>query len=147
MIGLFIVAAALTLAIVASELVLRGMKLQTGFSRVLVVWGFVYIATALSLRAEPDLSAIAFTIFWGGTFLTWFGIRSHIESSILLRMLVLLRPQPMNEAQLISEYLSKYGEVVRINELCRGGLAKRDGGAVSLTTKGQTILRVVAKLR
>jgi hypothetical protein len=90
---------------------------------------------------------VPFTIFWGGAFLSWFGVRSHIESSILLRMLFLLRRHPMTESALIAEYTSLYGEAMRREELFRGGLAVRTGDRVSVSPKGKAILGVVAKLR
>jgi hypothetical protein len=146
-IGLSTVGVALLAVIVGSELALRGTKLQTGLLRVLVVWALVYLGAVSWLVARGDLSAIAFTIFWGGAFLSWFGVRSHIESSILLRMLVLLRSKPMTERGLVTDYTSGYGEAMRIEELCRGGFATRQHATLTLTPKGATILRVVAKLR
>lgn len=148
MTGVTVVGSSLILALVGSEISLRGTKLQTGLSRVLVVWGLVYLGTMYWLIAAAEISTIAFTIFWGGAFLTWFGVRSHLESSILLRMLVLLRGRGMTERQLVNEYISTNGEAVRLEELFRGGLAQRDsGGRAMLTNKGKTILRCVAKLR
>jgi hypothetical protein len=112
-----------------------------------VAWGSIYAATVVSLVLSNAVSPIAFTIFWGGSFLTWFGVRSHIESSILLRMLVFLRRQPMTEALLLAQYLSVYGEAMRLEELCRGGLAQRDRDRLSVTPKGKAVLRVVSTLR
>jgi hypothetical protein len=130
-----------------SELALRETKLQTGLARVLVAWGGVYAAAMVWLLLDSEISPIAFTILWGGSFLTWFGVRSHIESSILLRMLVFLRRQPMTEPVLLTRYLSQYGEAARVEELCRGGLARKDRGGISVTPKGKQILRVVSTLR
>jgi hypothetical protein len=140
-----IVATALLATIVGSELALSGTKLQTGLLRVLVVWGGVYVATMVVAGGNPG--AVAFTIFWAGAFLSWFGVRSHIESSILLRMLVLLRQQPMTEARLVSEYASHYGESMRVEELCQGGLVFKDRDTLHVTPKGKVILRIVGKLR
>jgi hypothetical protein len=145
--GLTIVGAALLTALIGSEFALRGTKLQTGLLRVLVVWGVVYLMAIYQIFAGKSLSPFAFTVFWSGAFLSWFGVRSHIESSILLRMLVLLRRAPMTEAALVSDYTSEYGEARRIDELCRGGFATRQHDCVTITPKGATILRVVAKLR
>jgi hypothetical protein len=79
--------------------------------------------------------------------LSWFGVRSHIESSILLRMLYSLRRRPMTETGLVDEYLSHYGEAARTEELLRGGLASRNGDRLSVTSKGKRILNIVSKLR
>jgi hypothetical protein len=144
---LLIVAAALLAAMAGSELALRGTKLQTGLGRVLAAWGAVYLVAIYPLLHRGAVSPIAFTIFWGGAFLSWFGVRSHIESSILLRMLYLLRPQPLTEGELLAAYGALYGEDKRREELLRGGLAVKIGEHLSVTPKGTTILRIVAKLR
>ena len=142
-----LVGIALVAAGVGSEMVLRGTKLQTGLARVVLVWALVYGAAMSVLIAGAPLSPVAFTILWGGAFLSWFGVRSHIESSILLRMLVLLRGEPMSEDRIVSEYTARYGEARRLEELCRGGLARRHGDRFAVTDKGTTILTVVEKLR
>jgi hypothetical protein len=147
MTDLFIVAASLLVAMIGSELALRGTKLQTGLARVLVVWAAVYLVAIYLLIRAGETGPIALTIFWGGAFLSWFGVRSHIESSILLRMLYLLRGRSHSEASLVAEYASHYGEAMRLEELLRGGMATKDGGRMSVTSKGQRILGVVAKLR
>jgi hypothetical protein len=90
---------------------------------------------------------VALTIFWGGAFLSWFGVRSHVESSILLRMLYLLRRGSMTEEQLVADYASHYGQAIRIEELVRGGLASRTNGKLSASAKGKAILGIVARLR
>jgi hypothetical protein len=147
--GVGLLAVSMLAALAGSELVLRGTKLQTGLARVLCVWAAVYLGALYWLFTGGRLSPFAFSIFWGGAFLSWFGVRSHVESSILLRMLVMLRQRGMSEEQLVAEYTSRHGEVARIEELCRGGLAQRqtEGAALCVTEKGASILRLVAKLR
>ena len=147
MMGLSIVAVALFVAAVASELVLRGTKLQTGLGRVLVAWAVTYLAALYPLWAYGDTTPLPFTIFWGGAFLSWFGVRSHVESSILLRMLYLLRDRPLSESELLAEYTAQYGPEMRFEELLRGKMATRNGDVTSVTPKGKTILRVVSLLR
>jgi hypothetical protein len=145
--GLLIVAAALLAVMAGSEVALRGTKLQTGLGRVLVVWSAGYVALIYFLVRYGETGLLAYTIFWGGTFLSWFGVRSHIESSILLRMLYSLRQQPATETALMAEYTSRYGEAIRMEELCRGGLVLKDGDQLSVTPKGKAILGIVSKLR
>ncbi len=147
MIGVAIVVAALLAVMVLSELALRGTKLQTGLSRVLVVWAGVYLPAIGLLVFHERWGLASFTIFWAGAFLSWFGVRSHIESSILLRMLYLLREHTKTEGDLVALYLSRYGEATRREELVRGGLAVRTGAKLVVTPKGKTILSVVAKLK
>jgi len=147
MTGLAIVALALLAAAIASELALSGTKLQTGLGRVLVAWGSVYLAALYPVLFHGGIGLIPFTIFWGGAFLSWFGVRSHIESSILLRMLYLLRKKSLSEAELLAAYTSLYGPEMRFEELLRGKMATRSDGVTSVTPKGKTILRVVSLLR
>jgi hypothetical protein len=147
MIGLGLTLACLILVMAASEFALRGTKLQTGLGRILVVWTLVYLVVVYPLWLFGEVRPIAFTVFWGGAFLSWFGVRSHIESSILLRMLHILRRRPLPESELIAEYLKHAGHNVRTEELVRGNMAERSGDALIVTKKGRTILAVVEKLR
>lgn len=147
MIGIWMVAGALLLVMIASELALRGTKLQTGLGRVLVVWAMLYLFAVYPLFHYGDIGPLPFTMFWAGAFLSWFGVRSHIESSILLRMLVLLRERPLSRAELLAKYAGHYGEQARIDELVRGRLAVREGAGLAVTAKGKGILRVVDLLR
>jgi len=142
-----IVVVALIAAMWISELALRGTKLQTGLVRVLAAWGSVYALTLGYTLLRSGISPIGFTILWGGAFLSWFGLRSHAESSILLRMLVMLRRGASSDEELVARYVSLYGETARIDELCRGGLAQKARGSFTVTAKGSTVLRVVSKLR
>lgn len=146
--GLLIVAAALLASAVASELALGGTKLQTGLGRVLMAWTGIYLAALYPLWEYGGVGPIPFTIFWGGAFLSWFGVRSHIESSILLRMLYLLRTKPeLSERELLAEYTSHYGPDMRFEELLRGRMTVLRDGVTSVTPKGKTILRIVSLLR
>jgi hypothetical protein len=147
MIGLAIVGAALLVVAIGSELALRGIKLQTGLARVLAVWAGIYLPAIAALLISGGASPFSFTLFWGGAFLSWFGVRSHIESSILLRMVHLLRRGPMAQAALVSEYLALCGQSARTEELLRGGLATENAGQLVVTAKGKNILAVVEKLR
>ena len=147
MTALLELASALLAAAVGSELVLRGTKLQTGLGRVLVVWGGVYLAVLYPLVFLEHLDIVALTILWGGGFLSWFGVRSHVESSILLRMLYLLRQGPMTAPHVVTTYTSQYGRDARLRELVRGGLAHDHGGGMAVTPKGKAILAFVARLR
>lgn len=136
--------AAVLIPAIGSELALQGKKLQTALARVLVVWVAAFAAVAGAV-VRPDLPAVA--VFWCGAFLLWFGVRSHVESSILLRMLYLLRRRPMTDAELMAEYASVYGESMRLAELGRGGLVVEDRGGVRVTPKGKVVLRFASKLR
>jgi hypothetical protein len=125
---------------------LRGTKLQTGLSRVLVVWMVIYVIMVVILRTCIQAGFVACTIFWAGAFLSWFGVRSHIESSILMRMMYLLRRRAMKAEELLGDYQSHYGEEMRFEELARGNMIQR-GDEIQVTSKGRFILRMVALLR
>ena len=86
-------------------------------------------------------------LLWAGVFLCWFGIRSHLESSILLHMLVLLREKPVSRQALIDAYLQSYGPAERLDELKHAGLLKPGSqGAVLLTPRGQRLVQIVQRL-
>jgi len=134
-------------AIICSEIVLGKTKLQTGLARVIAVHLCFALALLVYLYSSRSISIPAFLIFWGGAFLSWFGIRSHVESSILLRMLYLLRERQMNRKELLERYESHYGAAHRVEELERGGLIVRGPHGVIVTAKGNKILRIVSMLR
>src|SRR5207245_4000350 len=139
MTGISLAAAAVLVPMVGSELALGGTKLQTGLTRVLIVWIGGYVAAMSWLVRDADSGLVALTIFWGGAFLVWFGARSHVESSILLRMLFLLRQCPMSDARLVDEYTARFAESMRLAELCRGGLIDNQGDRMRVTPKGRAI--------
>lgn len=128
------------------ELVLKGSKLQTGLPKVLLVYCLIGGGLVAYSFAFGFVSPIAVMVFWSGCFLSWFGIRSHLESSILLRMLFLLRKHPWTERELLAEYDSHYGASTRLEELVRGGLTQAGSNPPVLTSKGQTIVKVVRSL-
>lgn len=144
--ALILAASATIVAAAGSELVTRDAKLQTRLGRVLAVWAGSYLALMVTIVRHERLDMLALTIFWPGAFLLWFGVRSHLESSILLQMLVLLRARGMSDARLVDQYLSRCGPSVRLTELRRAGLVA-DGNPMHVTPKGKTILRVVSRLR
>lgn len=144
---LILVIAAFFACIVLCELVLKGTKLQTALIKVFIVHGLCWIALLVFMVTNNKSGIIAMTIFWAGAFLTWFGIRSHIESSVLLRMLYLLREQPVSADQLLSSYHSHYGKELRIEELVRGGLLERSSSELRVSRKGNLILRIVELLK
>ena len=143
---LFIVGGFVT-AMIVSEIVLKGTKLQTGLMKVIVVHALIAGIQLVYLFATGRMLWGALIIFWGGAFLTWFGVRSHFESSILLRMLYMLRRGFAPESRLLSEYESHYGEAQRLEELFRGSMLEKSSSGVAVTPKGKFILRVVSFLR
>ena len=147
MIDLAIVALVLAVSVVISEVRLGERKLQGALSRVLIVWVVIGIMIMAHFTAARGSGAIVFAVFWSGAFLTWFGVRSHIESSILLRMLYLLQRSEMSGAQLVSEYEGAYGPQQRVDELVRAGLIQSVSDGFRVTSKGEKILAAAAWLR
>ena len=139
--------AAFLLAITISEVVLKGTKVQTGLKRVLFVFSLIGLTTLLYLVNTYGHGIPVFLIYWTGAFLTWFGVRSHIESSILLRILFFLKERPLTQQNLINRYTSYYGAHHRVEELCRAGLIQSVPEGFRLTPKGKFILRVTTLLR
>ena len=147
MIDLMIITGALLVVVIATDLLLGSSKLQTGLPRILAAWASVYFIVAYFFLGSTSIDSVAFTIFWVGAFLSWFGIRSHVESSILLRMTYLLRHGPLTDAELVARYNAQFSEAMRIEELVRGGLLIRARHHLSVTPNGKMILAVVDKLR
>lgn len=132
-------------AMIVSELVMFGRKIQTSFISVFIV----HLATALiiylilSLNNHPSL--ILITIWWAGSFLSWFIVRSHIESSILLYMIYLLRENPgITVAQLLERYHSYYGADRRLEELIKGNYVERTHQGIVVSAKGMLIVKLLS---
>ena len=134
-------------AVLLSEIALKGTKLQTGLTKVVLVHAAVAGLVLVYLLITHRTGWLALLIFWAGAFLTWFGVRSHMESSVLLRMLFLLRRSSIPEKLLLEEYESHYGEAQRLEELFRGALLERTTAGVVVTPKGKFILRAVSLLK
>jgi hypothetical protein len=135
------------LAVATSEALLRGTKLQTGLRKVLFSHCIWFALIWVYMMRTDGFSLITLLIFWSGAFLTWFGMRSHVESSILLRMLYLLKQRPMPASDLLHEYESHYSEGARLEELFRGGLLEKKAGESIVTAKGRFIASIASHLK
>lgn len=142
-----LIVAGFLIAFCLSELALKNRKLQTGLTTVILI--HVGVAGLLLMyffvAGRPVWDALL--IFWAGAFLTSFGVRSHVESSILLRMLYLLRKGTVSESDLLQQYESQYGKAQRLENLFHGGLLKKSPEGTVVTPKGKFILRVVSLLK
>lgn len=137
---LVIVVLVLSIAIVGSEVRLGGRKVQTALSQLLVVWGVLGVMIMAHFAAARGRGFLVFGVFWAGAFLSWFCVRSHIESSILLRMLHLLRGRERTGEELVADYESLYGAHQRRQELVASGLAEEGPDGLRVTAKGKRIL-------
>lgn len=142
MIDLAIVLLIVGVALVWSEVSLGGRKVQSALGSLVKVWGILGVMIMAHFFFARGSGSLVFGVFWAGTFLTWFGVRSHIESSILLRMVFLLREQERSGDQLVAAYDALYGPEERRQELFRSGLAEPAGAGAKLTPKGERILGV-----
>lgn len=127
------------LAVLSSELVLKGTKLQTALLKVLGIHLFWLIAISICLNRFLQFSFVVVFLFWMGAFLSWFGVRSHLESSILLRMLFFVRKEPMTEQDLVLKYENHHSEASRLEELFRANLLERSSNGFQITSKGRWI--------
>jgi len=134
-------------AMILSEIVLKNTKLQTGLGKVMMAHAVVAGGLLGYLVFSGRSGWLALLIFWAGAFLTWFGVRSHMESSILLRMLFLLRKGSIPENRLIEDYQLHYGEQQRLEELYRGRMLQKTEQGTHVTPKGKFILRIVSILK
>jgi predicted transcriptional regulator len=148
MIAMVKVLSAFLFAVLLCEiLLLNRRKIQSRFAPILVVHALIFCLMLLLVLKKGEASIVSAAIFWMGAFLTWFGMRSHLESSILLRMLYLLKKRSMKPGQLLEEYEQHYGEALRIEELVHSGLIRKDDQRFELTQKGRLILAAVIALR
>ena len=146
MIALVLSAAGLLAAAVACELSLRGMRIQSGFARAFVCFALIGLTTAFSLDSINALPLASFVVLWIGGFLFWLGARSHVESSILLRMLYLLLSGARSHDELLDIYEEHYDLRTRVRELRAAGLVA-SGTPASLTATGKLVLALVRSLR
>ncbi len=135
---------AFLLAAIASELPVRGRKLQSRLFLLLCIHAVALLSVLFFLNSAYGLCPASILIFWAGAFLTWFGVRSHLESSILLRMLSFLRTGPHSKDELLRRYASHDSTLSRTNELVHAGLLQQAPDGFSVTSKGRLILRLAA---
>ena len=122
-------------------LFLLGSKLQTRLNIILV---FFILSLILACFLIREIHPVFLVMLWGGFFLAWFGVRSHIESSILLRILHMIHKNPgISPKDLIRDYEEEQGTVERMAELERGGYFKPDGTSFTLTGKGRMVARIL----
>jgi hypothetical protein len=140
--GLLILTGGFVASALAVEFGVR-RKLQSALGAVLAVHAAGFVVAAWL----ADVGATAAVVFWSGMFVCWFGIRCHVESSILLRMVYLLRHGPLTGADLVRRYARHYGEAARLEELERGGLMTKTSDRSPLTPKGHAIVRIATFFR
>jgi hypothetical protein len=119
-------------------------KLHTAVGRVIAIH-LIGLSAALYFMRTVDVAAAL--VCWSGLFVAWFGIRSHIESSILLRILYFLRGGPLTRDEILGCYDREYGRAIRIDDLVKAGLLSRRSHEIALTARGRAVARLAALLR
>ena len=129
-------------AILLGGIVLREKKSQSGFTSY-IVFNLVIGMTVLGapkLTGCADIWAVG--VLWIGFVMSWFAVRSHVESSILLRMALMVRDGVQTADVLVACYRRVYGHEARVGELAETGLVSLEGGETSATRKGRVVLAV-----
>jgi hypothetical protein len=139
---LLVLAASFAAAVLVTEVLVRE-KLQSALGRVVAVHCLAFAVAAWATHTLPGTSAF---VFWTGMFALWFGLRSHVESSILLRMLTSLRERPASREEILLRYNQLYGRAARVDELVRAGLVTRTPTGIAPTTKGRVVARTAVLL-
>jgi hypothetical protein len=120
-------------ATLLSQWLLQGRKVQTRAAQVaaihLGIAAPVLVATRLGLHA----GLAAPILFWIGAGLTWFVVRSHLESSILLALL-----EDLDAG--LRRFHERHGLHARIGELAAAGLIREVDGRRLVTSKGRLVL-------
>ena len=129
-------------ALATSELVLKGSRVQSALGRVIPVHAMAGLISMVTSVLLGNCFLTGLGLFWAGEFLCWFGLRSHLESSILLRMLVLLKAGSCSTGGLVREYLRGYGPAERVKELREAGLISDKTGGMVVTQKGKKVLKI-----
>lgn len=132
----------LALGFLAAEMLLVGRRLQNSLQRVLPIFLCLFGISVIGGLHLGYSKPFVLAMFWAGYFLTWFGLRSHLESSILLKMLTEIHEKALTKEELITTYMSIYGPKKRINELQVGGLVTEKNRALFLTDAGKRVVRI-----
>ena len=139
-----LVVCALFVASVAVSDRLITRKLQSALGRVLVPYAAgLAIAFAMTGAVEPA----ALIVFWIGMLTAWFGVRSHLESSILLQMLIAVREHHSTRDEVLARCLRECGPAARTDELVHGGFLASSAAGLTPTRKGRLAARAAKLFR
>jgi hypothetical protein len=138
-----VLAGAFAVSLAAIEIVVA-RKLQSALPTIALIHALGLIAALGLVRTVGVLGVL---VFWSGLAACWFGVRSHIESSILFRLLHLLRQDAATREDVLGRYYRDHSEEARLDELLQSGLVVRTAGGLVPTAKGRFVARVAARLR
>jgi hypothetical protein len=138
-----LVLAGFTTATLLSQLLLGGRKVQERAGWVAVVQGAI-AAVVLALGSRwLAVSPFEPAVFWLGAALSWFVVRSHLESSILLAMLVDVSAGCGKREELLQRHAGE-GFARRVEGLRRAGLIDQQGQDPAVTGRGRVVLALFA---
>lgn len=118
---------------------MRGATMLSRLPRVILLHAASLSATAVAFLLLDLGRPTALAVFWAGAFSCWLTARSHVSSSILLRMTAMLADGPRPADALADDYQRTHGADHRRRQLATSGF---------VTTAGQltAIGRVLAHL-
>lgn len=139
MTAIVVILFAFLVAMGIGEIVLVRQKVQFAAASLALVHGVIFMMTTICATALGEVAPVSVLLFWAGAFLLWLGIRSHIESSILLRMLYLVKESnnSMARSALVHLYDQHHGADPRLLELEKSGFIARRSGRVEILAKGR----------
>lgn len=140
--ALFLAFAAAT---AAGQALLRGDKVQARLGRVAAIHLLIALPLMVALARWGETSPWALLLFWSGAGLTWFVVRSHLESSILLAMLDEVARGTSDRDELRRRLPARHGAGARIRELETAGLID-NGAELRITRKGRLVSTFFAAL-
>ena len=137
-----LVLAAFALAAWTSQLAMGGRKVQNCLAPVAAIHLALLFAvlTAFPVGNSGELGGAL--LFWNGAGLNWFVVRSHLESSILLAMLLEISDRAISREGLIEIAHTVHPFDRRLQELRAAGLLRDGDGAPRLTRRGRVVLVV-----
>lgn len=122
--ALAICGGAFVLAIALPEAWLRRSTMLAQLPKVVVMHACFAAPATVYLLASGAGSAGALWVAWAGAFLIWLTVRSHISSSILLRMVHMLWQGPLSASELTARYELDHGSEHRARQLRSAGLTR-----------------------
>jgi hypothetical protein len=113
---------AFALATLASQRWLGGRKVQSAAAGVVIIHAATAAGLLLLVGMPSALELAASAIFWSGAALSWFVVRSHLESSILLDVLDAVVAGASDRRAVLDAFERTGGFAVRARELRAAGL-------------------------
>src|SRR5206468_7695049 len=119
-----LVLAAFALASWASQLAIGRRKVQSCLAPVAAIHLVLLFAVLSAFPAGESAQLGAALLFWSGAGVNWFVVRSHLESSILLAMLLEISGRAISREDLIEVAQKAQPFDRRLHELRDAGLLR-----------------------